>query len=167
MQKTSNRWLAVFGLIALGWLIGIVSAEPKGEERERKVTEKEVPPAALAALKKLAGGADIQKFEEEFEHETPFYEASWKTTGGRMEALVTATGDLVETEEGVQADALPKAVLDAAHKMAGQDAKMRFEKKTSITYEIKFKKGDTRHEVLLTPAGHQAEHEEQQNDEDD
>lgn len=167
MQKKSIRWPAVMGLIALGCLIGVVSAQSKDEDHERTITEKEVPAAALAALKKIAGGATIQKFEQEFERGTPFYEGSWKTPDGRMEALVTATGDLVETEESIHADALPKAVLEAAHKMAGAGANLRCEKKTSILYEIKFKKGEKRHEVLLTPAGHQAEHEEQHYDEDD
>jgi len=159
--------MMALGLVASGWLIAVASAQPKEEEQERTVKESEVPPAALAALKKLAGGAAISQYEEEIEHGTKFYEGSWKGPGGRMEVLVTAAGDLVETEEAVQADAVPKAVLDAAHKEAGKDAKMFFEKKTYVMYEVKFKKGEKRHEILLAPDGRQHEHEESSKSEED
>jgi hypothetical protein len=137
MRKQLLGWMSALGLIASGWLIAVASAQPKDkdEEHERVIKESEVPPPALAALKKFAGGATILKIEEETEHGTRFFEGSWKTAAGsRMEVLVTTDGDLVETEEAVQADVVPKAVLAAAHKEAGKDAKMYFEKRpTSCT----------------------------------
>ncbi len=134
--------------------------QAQAAEAERKVTEAEVPAAALAALKHLAAGAEITEFAEEIEHGSTFYEGSWKTPAGdNMDVLVTPTGDLVEIEEQVGADKVPPAVLKAAQKAAGKDAPLAFEKKTMILYEVKFTKGQARHELLLTPDGRRVEEE--------
>ncbi len=133
----------------------------KGEkETEREVTEAEVPKAALAALKKLAAGAKITEFAEEVEHGHTFYEGSWKAPSGKnMDVLVTPTGDLVEIEEQVASEDVPAAVLAVAQKAAGKKAPLAFEKKTMLLYEVKFSKGDRRHELLLTPDGRRAQEE--------
>jgi hypothetical protein len=132
----------------------------KAEEAEREVTEAEVPAAALATLKKLSGGATITEFAEEVEHGQTFYEGSWKApSGANMDVLVTPTGDLVEIEEQVDADDVPPGALKAARKAAGKDADLAFEKKTMILYEVKFTKGTSRHELLLTPDGRRVEEE--------
>ena len=130
------------------------------EETERAVSAKEVPAAALATLKKLAAGAQITEFAEEIEHGHTFYEGSWKApSGGNMDVLVTAAGDLVEIEEQVTLDRVPATVLAAARKAAGADARIGFEKKTLILYEVKFRKGDAWHELLLTADGRCVEEE--------
>lgn len=140
-------------------LLALAQAKPAAEEQERKVKENEVPKLALDALKKIAGTATIVGFEEETEHGQKVYEASWTGAGGKMEALVTASGDLMEIEELVSADKVPAAVRTAAEKDAGKDAPVAFEKKTTVLYEAKFKKGDKSHELLLTPTGDRYEHE--------
>lgn len=130
------------------------SEAAKVEEQERAVTEAEVPAAALATLKKLAGDAKLTEFSEEIEHGSKYYEGSWKTAAGtNVDALVTAGGDLVEIEEEVKADQVPSAVLAAAKKLAGADGALFCEKKTMILYEVKFRKGEERHEVMYTPDG--------------
>ena len=135
--------------------------EGKGQaETERAVTESEVPSDVLAALKKLAAGAKITAFAEEIEHGHTFYEGSWKgPSGTNTDVLVTATGDLVEIEEQVGADQVPAAVLAAARKAAGKGAKLGLEKKTMVLYEVKFLKGNRRHELLLAPEGRVVEKE--------
>jgi hypothetical protein len=134
--------------------------EQGGQETERQVTAAEVPQPALAALKKLAGGAEITELAEEKEHGSTFYEGSWKpASGSKMDVLVTPTGDLVEIEQRVTADEVPAAVLAAARKAAGKKAEFAFEKKTMLLYEVKFRKGSHRHELLLTPDGRRAKEE--------
>jgi len=129
-------------------------------EIERKVKEAKVPAAALAALKKLADGAKITEFAEEVEFGHTFYEGSWKhRSGANMDVLVTKTGDLVEIEQQVDIKKVPRAALKMARKVAGKDVKLVFEKKTMILYEVKFKKGNSQHELLLTPDGRRVEEE--------
>lgn len=132
--------------------------QPKAEEQEREIKEAEVPAAALAALRKLAGDAKFTEFAEEIKYGSKFYEGSWKTAAGHnVDALVTASGDLAEIEEEVPSDQVPAAVLAAVRKLSGADAKLFCEKKTMILYEVKFKKGDERHEVLYAPEGREIE----------
>jgi hypothetical protein len=142
--------------VSVGLAGGLLVRAQEGKEvgeQERTVTEAEVPPAALAALKKLAGSAVISEFSEEIEHGHKFYEASWKGPDGNVDALVTETGDPVEIEETVSADDVPAAVRAALEKVAGKDAAIRFEKKTYLAYEAHFKKDGKHHEVMVTPDG--------------
>lgn len=142
--------------------------ESKAEEQEREVTEAEVPAPALAALKKLAAGAKITEFAEEIEHGSAFYEGSWKTAvGNNVDALVTPAGDLVEIEEQVSPDHVPATVLAAVRKLSGPDAPLFCEKKTTILYEVKFRKDDRRHEILYTPDGRVLEKGVEKGEEDD
>jgi hypothetical protein len=152
--------LAVLGAVTLvAWAQkGPEASAQKSEEQEREVKEAEVPAAALAALKKLAGEAKLTEFSEEIEHGSKFYEGSWKSaTGSNVDALVTAAGDLVELEEEVPANQVPTAILAAVRKLSGEDAKLFCEKKTMILYEVKFHKDDKRHEILYAPDGRRVE----------
>lgn len=151
--------------------------DDKGKgEIERKVKEAKVPKAAMATLKKLADGAKITEFAEEIEFGHTFYEGSWKNrSGANIDVLVTQTGDLVEIEQQMDIEKVPAATVKMARKAAGKDAELAFEKKTMILYEVKFRKGDSRHELLLTPDGRRVEEEIEkgkpddgdENDEDD
>ncbi len=148
-------------------------AEEAEEEHEERVSPAEVPKAALAALRKLAGDREIVELTREREHGHVFYEGSWKTRQGRhVDTLVTPDGHLVEIEEQVPAADVPPAVLAKLRKLAGEDTRFAFEKKTMILYEAKFRSKGRFHEVLLTPDGrivsreHEREHEEADEDDD-
>jgi hypothetical protein len=146
-----KHWKLTAVLILLGVVLCAMAYAAKTGESERKVTKEDIPAAALATLKKLAAGAEIAEFAEEVEHGHTFYEGSWKTpSGANVDVLVTPTGDLVEIEEQVDADNVPAAVLKAAKEAAGKGTQLAFEKKTMILYEVKFRKGDERHELVLT-----------------
>jgi hypothetical protein len=164
-----RHWKLVIVLVLVGVMVCVAASAQKGKkakqlaaakagEAERTVTAAEVPAAALAALKKLAAGAEITEFAEEMEHGSTFYEGSWKSpSGANMDVLVTPTGDLVEIEEEVSGDKVPAAVLKAAKKAAGRGAELAFEKKTMILYEAKFQKAKKQRELLLTPDGRRFE----------
>ena len=178
-----KHWKMVAFMVLIGVMLCVAASEQKSKEKgersslaktskaveiERKVTEAEVPKAALAALKKMAGGTEITEFAEEIEHGSTFYEGSWKSPSGtNMDVLVTPSGDLVEIEEEVAADNVPSAVLNAARKAAGKNAQLAFEKKTMILYEVKFREGERRHEVLLTPDGRRVKEEIEKGEHDD
>ncbi len=147
---------AAAGAVLFGGLLAFAqnqARQPAKGEQERKVTEAEVPKAALDALKRLAGTAKITEFAEEIEHGHTFYEGSWSGPDGAIDALVTASGDLVEIEETVPADKVPPVVRAEAEKAAGKGAKVKYEKKTLVIYEAHYRKGDRREEVTLTPDG--------------
>ena len=183
-----RHWKLVVVLVLVGVMVCVAASAQKGKkkakqlaaakagEAERTVTAAEVPAAALAALKKLAAGAEITEFAEEMEHGSTFYEGSWKApSGANMDVLVTPTGDLVEIEEQVNSDQVPAVVLKVARKAAGKKAELAFEKKTMILYEAKFQKAKGQRELLLTPDGQRFEEkankgktgDDEGNDEDD
>lgn len=127
--------------------------KPAMQDSERKIKEAEVPKAALEALKKVAANAAFTEFAEEIEHGHKFYEGTYKGPNGNIDALVTDSGDLVEIEESIPAEMAPAAVRAAAEKSAGKDAKVRFEKKTMIVYEIHYSKDGKGRETILSPDG--------------
>jgi hypothetical protein len=141
----------------------VSSARHLKADQERKITEAEVPKAALDALNTHAGGAVITEFAEEIEHGHTFYEGSWKGPRGHIDVLVTDSGDLVEVEESISADDVPAAVRSAIEREAGKDAAPKFEKKTMIHYEVHFKKDGQTREMIFTPDGRR-NHEESAND---
>ncbi len=153
-----TRSLCVGGAIAvsvclLGALLAFAENEkeqPQPGEQERSVKESEVPAVALEALKKVASGASFTEFAEEIEHGHTFYEGSFKGPEGNVDALVTASGDLVELEESIPAAKVPAAVRAAAEKEAGRDAKPTFERKTLYLYELKYGKNGEGREVIFT-----------------
>ncbi len=67
--------------------------------------------------------------------------------------LVTDAGDLVAIEEAIPGDKVPAVVQAEARKAAGKDAKLRFERKTMVLYEVHFKQDGKGHEIMLTPDG--------------
>lgn len=159
-------------VILLGGLLASAQNKPAQEEQERKVKEGEVPKAALDALKKLAGSATLTEFSEEIEHGHKFYEGSWKGPDGNVDALVTESGDMVELEEIIPADKAPAAVRAEVEKEAGKDAKVSWEKKTFVMYEVHFKKDGKGREMMFTPDGRRyyeegAEKGEQDDDDED
>lgn len=171
-KRTGMTLFALLAMPVAGGFIAFAQAndakngEKKAVEQERQVKEAEVPKAPLDALKKLADTNAIIEFAEEIEHGNKFYEGSWKGPGGNVDALVTEAGALVEIEEVVAADKVPAKVRAEAEKLAGKDAKVTFEKKTMILYEIHFDKGGREHEAIFTPDG-RSYHEEQDDDHDE
>jgi len=152
IQKRLTGVTSAFLVILAGCLL-VRAQEKKVEDSERAVKENEVPAAALATLKKLAGAAAITEFAEEIEHGNKFYEGSWKGPDGNVDALVTEAGDLVETEEVIPAERVPAKARAEAEKDAGKEAKLMWEKKTLVLYEVHFKKDGKGREIILTPDG--------------
>jgi hypothetical protein len=166
MEQTTLRYVVArcvacaAGVAMIGgvWAFAQDKTAPSGEQ-ERKVQEAEVPKAALDALKKLAAGAAITEFAEEIEHGHKFYEGSWKGAAGNVDGLVTELGDLVEIEEAVKTETVPAPSRATVEKVAGKDAKMSWEKKTVVLYEVQFEKDGKRHEMVVTPDGRQVREE--------
>jgi hypothetical protein len=132
--------LAAIGIVSLGAWAGQKNDDP-------------VPPAARAALQKLAGDAKISKIGVEREHGVLLYEAEWEKDGREVEAEVTADGDLVELEEEMSMRDLPPAVRKAVEGRFTGASKVEVEKKIVVVYEIEGKVGDKEIELMVFPTG--------------
>jgi uncharacterized membrane protein YkoI len=145
--------IAAAALTGGGWLALAQDPPPAGQrDQERRLTEADVPAAALAALRKLAGDARLEEISEEVEDGRKTYEAEWETAAGEMEAEVTEAGDVLEVEQEMQLEAAPAAVREAASREAGT-ARASCEKITLHMYEIEFRKDGREHEILFTADG--------------
>jgi len=150
--------------------------EEEDEEKEESDADKEqitsldkIPTAARQALVKLAGKAKIEEVESESENGVKLYEAAWRVKGVEHEALVTAVGDLVETEETIAAGSAPKSVQRAAAKIFSKGTSVKIERKTVVLYEIEAEHQGREKEVLLDATGQRTEidHEDHDSDDDD
>jgi len=156
MRGTRNLIVGCAGCaILLGGLFSLAQDKPgQPPPHERQIKEAEVPPAALAALKKLAGGAAFTEFAEEVDYGHTVYEGSWKgPDGNNVDAVVTKTGDVVEIEEIMPVEKIPAGVRAAAEQAAGKDTKITYERKTLYLYEIHYKKDGKGHEMMFRAMG--------------
>ena len=147
MSKT--QCVVIGCAVVLYGFVALAQNKPAVQDSERKISENEVPKAALDALKKLAGDHKFTEFAEETEHGHKFYEGSWAGATGNVDAVVTEAGDLVVLEEIVPADKIPGAVAADAKKQSG--GSFTVEKKTMVLYEIHYKKDGKSQELILTP----------------
>ena len=162
-----TRWLR-FMLVGVVLVAGVsVTSLAGGDEDEQKVSIEQVPAKVRKALLKLAGGARITEVEREKEHGMVFYEAEWVANGRETEAKVTASGDLVELEEKVDAKDVPAAVKTVAAKEFPVGAKVEYEKVMIVVYELEAKVNGKEKEILVSPTGKIVGKEEGHDDDDD
>lgn len=165
-----------------GGLVGFDVEGDEGDKRNEKdgdgeaddaqiVALADIPAAAQEALRKLAGDAKIAEVKVEDEDGVKVYEAAWKLKDVEHEATVTAHGEVVETEQVIAASAAPEAVQKVAAKEFPKGAKVKFEKKTIVLYELEAEIDGQEKEFLVAPTGQQMEidavdHEDYEKDED-
>ena len=99
---------------------------------------------------------DDEHEDDDDEREIMLYEATWKVDGVEHEATVTAAGDLVETEQAVTGDAVPKPVA-AAVKAFGKSSKIKIVQKMIVVYELEMLVDGKEKEVLVLPSGQRVE----------
>ncbi len=149
-----------------GTLLGREVEEKDGaDDAEEVIAIDQVPAKAREALLKHANGARFTKIERERVRDIVFYEAEWMVDGREHEAKVTADGALVELEEVVDARDVPAAVREAAAKAFPKSAKLEFEKKMIVIYEVEAKVDGKEREVLISMSGHV--HGDRDDDDDD
>ncbi|MBN2559608.1 MAG: PepSY-like domain-containing protein [Phycisphaerae bacterium] len=135
-----------------GTLLGR-EVEEEDEDDDEAIPLDRVPPKAREALLKCANGAKFTEIERETIRGVVFYEAEWMIDGREHEAKVTADGALVELEEAVDAKDVPASVREAAAKAFPKSAKLKFEKKMIVIYEVEAKVDGKEREILISPCG--------------
>lgn len=84
--------------------------EDDDEEHAEVIKLNNAPNAVRNAFSRLAGGAAATKVERIIDEEVTKYEIEFAADGGTASLTLAATGDLLERESPVAADALPEAV---------------------------------------------------------
>lgn len=146
--KTTLRRFVAFGLLGALAIGGLATAMGEG-----KVPKAQFVRPATKTIRELAGRVGDIKFGKEKRHGVWVFTGEWQTDGVSHEAVVTAEGIVIETEESVSLDNVPTAVRAAIAEHFGSDVKVAVEKKTIILYEAEAEINGRETELLIFPTG--------------
>jgi hypothetical protein len=130
--------LGLSGMLISGCQTGRHAVVPL-ELTEAEIAEADVPPAALAALRELAGGQPFTEFEREDRGAYVAYEAEWRAGGVEAEATVLADGTVLGTERDLtsaQVAELPAGVRARIARLQKQGYRVEVAQRTFILYEL-------------------------------
>lgn len=151
-MKLSN--LPRVGLIITAFLISMSSAFPQ----EMKVTEKQVPPAVIAAFKAAYPTASIRGYSREKEGGKVYYEIESKSSDGEqaVDVLYNPDGTVAEIEESIDIALLPPAAQESLHTTYAKATVKTVERSTRdnvIIYEVHARVGRKMRELKFDADG--------------
>lgn len=135
-------------LVSFSWT-GTVS-------QEQKITRKHVPPQVLSAFERAYPQAVVKGYAREKDNGATYYEIESVEGSTHRDILYTAEGNVVELEETITADQLPKAVSEAVEKSYHGKPIVRIEKSVRdgrAKYEVVIRDGKKEHEVMFDENG--------------
>jgi hypothetical protein len=142
-----------------GLLIGGVAAA-----QEKKIKRSDLPAAVEKTVAAQSSGATIRRFSKETENGRIFYEVEMTVNGRSRDVLVDVTGAVVEVEEEVGIDDLPKSVRAGLLDKAGKGKLLKVESITKydklVVYEAQVDTYGKKSEVQVRPDGGRLDHEE-------
>lgn len=135
------------------------------DEKEKRVTEKEVPREVLMAFADAYPGATVREYAQELEAGQKFYEISCEFEGRRIDILFQPDGEVAEIEEVISFDQLPDSVNRAISEEIQQfslEIAEKIEKGEKVFYEVKLLNSEDqkRYEMLFSVDGKLIEKEE-------
>ena len=150
MRIVTNRVL-----LGMCLLFGLMLALPVSA-KEKKITQKDVPPAVLSAFEKAHPNATIRGLATETEEGKTFFEIESVDGRTSRDILYLADGTVVEVEETLSPTDLPAAV-QAAVSEKYPDAKIVKAEKTTrgsaVTYEMKITSGTNKVGLVIDESG--------------
>lgn len=125
------------------------------KEYERKIEEKDLPPAVAQAFKAAYPNAEVRGYSEEAEGKEKLYEISFTNEGKQIDIAYASDGALLEVEETIALADAPEAVRTELARAFPQAEIQRVEsirKGERLFYELKLKaqkQGETKHYELV------------------
>lgn len=133
------------------------------QEQEKKIQRSELPPAVEKTVQHESQGATVKGFSKESENGQTYYEAEMVVNGRTKDVLIDSNGQVAETEEQVNFDALPAEVRAGLQAKAGEGKIAKVESITKkgklVAYEAKVRGGKQK-EIQVGPDGKPLDHEE-------
>ena len=130
--------LARFALVVIAFSVMSLSAVAQ----EAKISQKDVPPAVIAAFKSAYPNATIRGYAREKENGKVFYEIESKENNMTRDVLYNPDGTVAEIEEGIAPSDLPAAAQQAIHSQYPNAVVTIAEKVTrgdKVSYEVSAK----------------------------
>ena len=132
--------------------------------QERQIKRTDLPAAVEKTVSEQSKDATIRGFSQEKEDGQTFYEAELIVKGRGKDILMDANGNIVEVEEQVALNSLPKAVQDGIRSKAGKGKVTKVESLTKhdklVAYEARVVAGGKKSEIQVGPDGTPLDHEE-------
>lgn len=153
-MRRRNLIAVTASVVSLGLsLSGVVF----GQDGERRVKMKDLPPPVQKTVQEQSQGATIKGFSKEVEHGQTFYEVELKTKGHGKDVLIDSTGAVVEVEEEVALAALPPDVRVTIEQGAAGGKVLKVESiskgNSVVMYEAVVRKAGKRSEIKVAPDG--------------
>lgn len=132
--------------------------------QETKIKRSELPRAVEKAVADQTHGAVIGGFSKEIENGQTYYEVEMTVDGHSKDVLMNTAGAVVEVEEEVAFNSLPKTVQDGlrARVLGGRVGKVESITKHNqrVAYEAHVTTGGRKMEIQVGPDGQSLDHQE-------
>lgn len=144
-------------MIGIAVFVSLAAGSGSGLAQEKEIDARQLPTAVRAAFHAAYPKAVIQGAAEEDKNGLTCYEIESVDGNVRRDLLYSADGKVLETEESMDAAALPAAVsrktaetypggsIEKAEKTTDQSGKVR--------YDLLVRRGEKHFEISLDPAG--------------
>src|SRR5438093_7022890 len=148
-MKMNRIVMSVFAVSVLG-LSAIA------QEKEKKITAKEVPAVVIENFKRAYPKAIIRGYASEMENGKQYYEIESREGTTRRDVLYNPDGSVAEVEESIDASDLPASVQETIRKQHPRAVITLAEKTTvgdKVTYEVKAREGRKRFSIEFDSSG--------------
>jgi hypothetical protein len=150
-----SRMFALVVIVSLWFAI-------KSTAQEKKIERSAVPPGVEKTVAAQGQGARVRGFSTETENGQVLYEAELMVAGHSKDILMDSAGNVVEVEEQVPTNLLPKSVQDGLQEKAGRGKLLKVESITKhgklMAYEAQVSTGGKRTEIQVDPDGKPLDH---------
>src|ERR1043166_1239244 len=101
-------------LIALSvFAVSLLGLPAMAQEKEKKITAKEVPAVVIENFKRAYPNAIIRGYASEMENGKQYYEIETREGTTRLDVLYNPDGTVAEVEQSIDPNSLPLAALQA------------------------------------------------------
>ncbi|MHC4340271.1 MAG: PepSY domain-containing protein [Planctomycetota bacterium] len=146
---------------------GSVTVLALPEQGEDSIAFKDAPQAVQAAIRKVTTVEEIIELEKITDDGLTVYEVEFKKDGRARVLKFAVSGEVIVTEQEVDASTLPETVRTVLQKRFPGGEIVEAESITLHYYEVVVKAGGKVHEVKLLASGEMDDDEDEDDDEDD
>lgn len=139
----------------------VVLASMAALSAEKQVQMKDLPQAVQKTVNEQVNGAKLKGISKETEKGKTYYEAETIVNGRSRDVLISASGEVVEVEEGTSLADVPEPARVALQRRAGTGKVLSVESVTrgsAVTYEAVIKINGKTSEVAVNANGEPIQH---------
>jgi len=129
------------------FVVSVLGLSTMAQEKEKKITAKEVPAVVIENFKRAYPKAIIRGYASEMENGKQYYEIESQERTTRRDVLYNPDGTVAEIEESIDPTRLPPAALQAIKQKYPRAVITLAEKTTAgdkVTYEVSAREGRKR-----------------------